>query len=493
MKTNRRNFLKLSGAAALTASTPAWAVPTNQPEKWDEEYDIVIIGAGGAGLAAGVESVKQGLKAIVIEKMPMIGGSSVLCGGKFALARTPEQKAKGINDDEKRFFDDMMKTGGYQNDPELVKVFIKESRNHYDFVTKELGIKPHEITAAAGMSVPRAHGFKPGEVLSAMRDYFTQRGGKVVLGIKAERLTWDYKNSTISGVKCSQKDKTIYIKANKGVLLASGGFNRNPELLKKYAPPMAKAAVIAGVGTTGDGLLMAQAYGADVLDMAYVKATYGFKLNPRTIGDMAQIYYGGAVMVNKEGKRFVNESLSYKLLGDLALSQPEGKSYMIFDEPMRKAQMGRRAIDKKLFSPIDEGKQLDFLYTGKTIAEAAKKAGLPVETVEETIRNYNKGVEAGNDVEFGRNSLTSGHGKPMKIETGPFYIMPTTAALIGTYCGLKINTKAQVIDVFGDKINNLYAAGEIVGGVHGSAYMTGTAWGKAMSLGRLAARNIAGK
>ena len=87
-------------------------------------------------------------------------------------------------------------------------------------------------------------------------------------------------------------------------------------------------------------------------------------------------------------------------------------------------------------------------------------------------------------------SLTSGHGKPMKIETGPFYIMPTTAALIGTYCGLRINTKAQVIDVFGDKINHLYAAGEIVGGVHGSAYMTGTAWGKAMSLGRLAARNI---
>ena len=122
MQTNRRNFFKLTGAAALAASTPAWAVPTNQPEKWDEEYDIVII---GAGLAAGVESVKQGLKAIVIEKMPLIGGSSVLCGGKFAVAGTPEQKAKGINDDEKRFFDDMMKTGGYQNDPELVKVFIK--------------------------------------------------------------------------------------------------------------------------------------------------------------------------------------------------------------------------------------------------------------------------------------------------------------------------------------------------------------------------------
>mgnify|MGYP002589847632 FL=1 len=109
MQTNRRNLFKLSGAVALAVSTPAWAVPTNQPQKWDEEYDIVIIGAGGAGLAAGVESVKQGLKAIIIEKMPIIGGSSVLCGGKFAVSGTPEQKAKGINDDEKRFFDDMMK------------------------------------------------------------------------------------------------------------------------------------------------------------------------------------------------------------------------------------------------------------------------------------------------------------------------------------------------------------------------------------------------
>lgn len=494
MNTSRRTFFKLTSAVALGTCGTAWAVPTNQPQKWDEEYDIVIIGAGGAGLAAGVESVQQGMKAIIIEKMPLIGGSSLLCGGKFSVAGTPEQKAKNIADDEQRYFDDMMKTGGYQNDPELVKVFIKESRKHYDFVTKELGILPHEITAAAGMSVPRAHGFKPGEVLSAMRDYFVKRGGKLVTGMKAERLTWDYKNSTISGVKCCGKDKkTIYIKANKGVLLASGGFNRNPELLKKYAPPMAKAAVIAGVGTTGDGLLMAQAYGADVLDMAYVKATYGFKLNPNTIGDMAQVYYGGAIMVNKEGKRFVNESLSYKLLGDLALSQPEGKSFMIFDEPMRKAQMGRRAIDKKLFAPIDEGKKLDFLFTGQTLEEAAKNAGLPVKAVEETVASYNKGVEAGNDTEFGRNSLTSGHGKPTKIETGPFYIMPTTAALIGTYCGLRIDIKAHVIDVFGEKINHLYAAGEIVGGVHGAAYMTGTAWGKAMALGRLAARTIAGK
>ena len=99
----------------------------------------------------------------------------------------------------------------------------------------------------------------------------------------------------------------------------------------------------------------------------------------------------------------------------------------------------------------------------------------------------------GKDSVFGRDSLTSGFGKPLKIEKGPFFLYPTKPRCIATYCGLRIDANARVIDVFGDKINNLYAAGEIVGGVHGSAYMTGTAWGKAMSLGRLAARNIAGK
>lgn len=112
--------------------------------------------------------------------------------------------------------------------------------------------------------------------------------------------------------------------------------------------------------------------------------------------------------------------------------------------------------------------------------------------VKETVEKYNKGIKEGKD-EFGRTSLTRGFGKPVPLEKGPFYIIPTTAALIGTYCGLKINEKAQVINVFGEVIPALYAAGELTGGVHGAAYMTGTAFGKAICFGRIAIDSIAGK
>ena len=132
----------------------------------------------------------------------------------------------------------------------------------------------------------------------------------------------------------------------------------------------------------------------------------------------------------------------------------------------------------------------DWVFVGETIEEAAKKAGLDPKAVANTIAKYNQGIKEGND-EFGRTSLTSGFGKPVPLDTAPFYIMPTTAALIGTYCGVKINEKGQVLNVFDEVIPGLYAAGEMTGGVHGAAYMTGTAFGKALCFGRIAAEDIA--
>ena len=307
---------------------------------------------------------------------------------------------------------------------------------------------------------------------------------------KVERLFWDAENDRICGVKVTAEGKTKHIGARFGVLLANGGFSRNPVLLGKYAPPMRYAAVIAGAGTAGDGMLMAQAYGADVLDTNYVKASYGFKLNPTTIRHMTTIYYAGAIIVNKAAKRFVNESLSYKLLGDEALSQPDHASFLVFDNSIRKKQMADRPIDRELWGCIDEGKQPAFAYIGKTIEEAAKKAGLDPKTLAATVAEYNKLAPAGKDP-LGRTSLSSGYGKPVALSEPPFVVMPATAAMIGTYCGVKIDAKLHVIDVFGERIKGLYAAGEVVGGVHGAAYMTGTAFGKAIAFGRLASEVVA--
>ncbi len=485
----RREFLGLG--AALTA-TPALAVPVASPMKWDSTYDVVIIGAGGAGLAAACEAVKQKLKAIVFEKMGVVGGSSVLCGGQWAVGGTPEQQERGIQDSDELFFEDMMTTGKHQNDPEVVRAYVKESKALYKWMTQERGVKPISVTLSGGMSVPRAHTFKPQEIIESYLDYAEKNGVQVITDAKAERLLWDSKKECICGVRVNIEGKMTNVRARRGVVLAAGGFSRNPQMLKKYAPLLENAAVIAGAGTHGDGILMAQAYGADMIDTNYIKASYGFTLKPRTISDMALTQFKGAIIVNNTGKRFVDESISYKTQADIAFAQPEGKSWMVFDDKIRKQAMKLDPMqDGILWKSIDEGKCPDYLYMGKTVEEAAKKAGLNPKAVAETVARYNKAVETSNDTEFGRKGLASGKGKLVKIEQGPFFVFPSTGAMIGTYCGIRITPKAEVLDVFGEKIPHLYAAGEMTGGVHGASYMTGTAFSKAMAFGRIAVRAIA--
>lgn len=488
--TSRRNFLTGSvAAAAATFASATHAAPVMKPAKFDETFDFVVVGAGGAGLCAAAHAAENGIKTVVFEKMGIAGGSSALCGGAWSVGGSEMQKSKGIEDSDEKFFADMMKTGQNMNDPELVKTFVKYSKKEYQWITKQ-GVKPSTVSIASGMSVPRAHRFNPEKVVEFYLDYAQKKGAAVRFNAKVERLFWDAENDRICGVKVTAEGKTKHIGARFGVLLANGGFSRNPVLLGKYAPPMRYAAVIAGAGTAGDGMLMAQAYGADVLDTNYVKASYGFKLNPTTIRHMTTIYYAGAIIVNKAAKRFVNESLSYKLLGDEALSQPDHASFLVFDNSIRKKQMADRPIDRELWGCIDEGKQPAFAYIGKTIEEAAKKAGLDPKTLAATVAEYNKLAPAGKDP-LGRTSLSSGYGKPVALSEPPFVVMPATAAMIGTYCGVKIDAKLHVIDVFGERIKGLYAAGEVVGGVHGAAYMTGTAFGKAIAFGRLASEVVA--
>jgi fumarate reductase flavoprotein subunit len=132
----------------------------------------------------------------------------------------------------------------------------------------------------------------------------------------------------------------------------------------------------------------------------------------------------------------------------------------------------------------------NFVFSAPTLGELAKKAGIAVTTLEQTVREYNANVDKGVDPQFGRSTLVAAFGKPVKIEKPPFYAFPSTAVVIGTYGGALINEKAQVIDIFGSPIPKLYAAGEVTGGAHGAAYMTGTAFGKALIFGRIAAKNI---
>ena len=489
--TSRRNFLTGSvAAAAATFASATHAAPVMKPAKFDETFDFVVVGAGGAGLCAAAHAAENGIKTVVFEKMGIAGGSSALCGGAWSVGGSEMQKSKGIEDSDEKFFADMMKTGQNMNDPELVKTFVKYSKKEYQWITKQ-GVKPSTVSIASGMSVPRAHRFNPEKVVEFYLDYAQKKGAAVRFNAKVERLLWDAENDRICGVKVTAEGKTKHIGARFGVLLANGGFSRNPVLLGKYAPPMRYAAVIAGAGTAGDGMLMAQAYGAEVIDTCYIKATFGYQLG--NYPDSMHCYYAGAIIVNHAGNRFVNESISYKLLSDAALAQPDEYTFQLFDENIRQRRIKEHPRNAMILTnpALNEGKDTSFCFVGKTLDEVAKKAGVNAETLKKTVAQYNADVDKGVDSKFGRTSLTSGYGKMLRIEKPPFFLYPSKPRCIATYCGVRINSKARVINVFGEEIPGLYACGEVTGGVHGAAYMTGTALGKAFSFGRIAVLDMA--
>jgi fumarate reductase flavoprotein subunit len=488
----RRNMLKGSVLGTLAATAASAHAFTKAPQHWDAEYDIVIVGAGDGGLAAACLALQKGLKTVILEKTAIVGGSSLLCGGKWAVTDTVDQHERGIVDNDELALADMLKTGQYKNDPELVKAYLKETKEHYNFIRLERGIKPTEITHGGGATVARAHNFTPAVLVGDMKKYVEEKGGKILLRTPAERLVWDSEFDGIGGVKAKDRTgKTIYIKAKLGVLLAAGGFVMNRKMLEKFNPLMLKAQSMAGGGCTGDGILMAMAYGADTLDTEYIKATFCYPADLKYEGTTCQAFWSGAIITNKAGKRIVDESISYKLLGDAALKQEDGIGYIVFDEPIRQKRMKAKIKEKKWMELYDKGQEPGCAYRGNTLEEVAKKAGIDPKGLVETVTNYNRNVEAGiKDPEFGRTSINAGSGKLVKIETGPFYIYPATARLIATYCGVKINTRAEVLNVFGEKIPHLYACGEMTGGIHGAAYMTGSSIGKAMAFGRIAVKSM---
>jgi fumarate reductase flavoprotein subunit len=301
-------------------------------------------------------------------------------------------------------------------------------------VVEKAWVRFLKVGIASGMSVLRGHYVKPGDLLRILSDQAKARGVKLMTRTAGKSLPMDYMAGKIRGVIAASKGKTISYGARKAVILASGGFSLNKDLLAKFVPPMAKAKAINGLGNYGDDLKMAWAYGADIQDMSYIKATFGFDLEAKTIAeDFSLIFYQGGIIVNKEGKRFVNESISYKLVGDAALVQTDAMGFQIYDAAIR--QKGVSDPLRRTTGLEERGR----VHIAPTLAELAQKMGVPGDTLEQTVRVYNADIEKGVDSQFGRTTLVASFGKPVKIEKAPFYAFPSTAAILGTYGGILVN------------------------------------------------------
>ena len=455
------------------------------------ETDVLVIGGGLAGLCAAIEAAADGTEAgaevMLLEKLNACGGSSVLSGGLIAFSGTDMQQAAGISDSDTQLYDDLRRAGWQQNVEALVRTYVANQMSAYEWL-KRLGTTFLSVELAAGHSQPRAHSLRAMDFMALMEQRARDTGKvKIVFNAAAHRLLRACGNGRVEGVTATIDGKATQIRARRGVVLAAGGFARNAEMVNLFVPHQARCVVYCGAGCDGDGVRMAWALGAGLRDVVHIKGTFGFHPDTgKTAGrDWSKhSVYRGAILVNTQAQRYVDESKSYKLLGDAVLTQPGAMSFQIFDQGV----MDTSSDTAPLFK-FKEALALGRLLSEPTLEALATRIGIDAAALIATVARYNGFVRSGKDEDFARTGLSTGYGELVELKRGPWYAYPSTSGLIATYCGITVDTESRVIDVFGEPIAGLYAAGEMTGGFHGVAYMTGSSLGKCVIFGRIAGRN----
>ena len=483
------------------------------------DADVVVVGAGGAGMPAAITAAAEGKSVVILESQSMVGGNSVRATGGMnagktvyqdenefgesagvektlktaaekyadnetitALAKTVSEQWAAYQANPTGYFDsvelmelDTMIGGKGINDPELVETLCANSADAIDWLD-EHGITLHNVSSFGGASVKRIH--RPvnaeGKTVSVgsymiplLQENCEKAGVKMMLDTTATEILTDANGAAVGVKATGASGETVTVNA-KAVVLATGGFGANLDMVVKYKPELKGFMTTNAPGIQGQGIEMAQAIGAATVDMDQIQIHPTVEANTAALiteglrGD-------GAILINEEGKRFIDEVGTRDVVSAAEIAQTGSYSWLVVDQAMADASSVIQGYIKK-----------GYTVTGATYEELGKAMGVDAAALAETMEKWNGCVEAKNDPDFGRTSFAN------PLNTAPYYAVKVTAGVHHTMGGLKINANTEVLNEKGEVIPGLFAAGEVTGGVHGANRLGGNAVADFTVFGRIA-------
>ena len=483
------------------------------------DADVVVVGAGGAGMTAAITAAAEGKSVVILESQSMVGGNSVRATGGMnagktvyqdenefgesagvektlktaaekyadnetitALAKTVSEQWAAYQANPTGYFDsvelmelDTMIGGKGINDPELVETLCANSADAIDWLD-EHGITLHNVSSFGGASVKRIH--RPvnaeGKTVSVgsymiplLQENCEKAGVKMMLDTTATEILTDANGAAVGVKATGASGETVTVNA-KAVVLTTGGFGANLDMVVKYKPELKGFMTTNAAGIQGQGIEMAEAIGAATVDMDQIQIHPTVEANTAALiteglrGD-------GAVLINAEGKRFIDEVGTRDVVSAAEIAQTGSYSWLVVDQAMVDASSVIQGYIKK-----------GYTVTGETYEELGKAMGVDAAAFAETMEKWNGYVEAKNDPDFGRTSFAN------PLNTAPYYAVKVTAGVHHTMGGLKINANTEVLNEKGEVIPGLFAAGEVTGGVHGANRLGGNAVADFTVFGRIA-------
>ena len=483
------------------------------------DADVVVVGAGGAGMTAAITAAAEGKSVVILESQSMVGGNSVRATGGMnagktvyqdenefgesagvektlktaaekyadnetitALAKTVSEQWAAYQANPTGYFDsvelmelDTMIGGKGINDPELVETLCANSADAIDWLD-EHGITLHDVSSFGGASVKRIH--RPvnaeGKTVSVgsymiplLEENCEKAGVKMMLDTTATEILTDANGAAVGVKATGASGETVTVNA-KAVVLATGGFGANLDMVVKYKPELKGFMTTNAPGIQGQGIEMAQAIGAATVDMDQIQIHPTVEANTAALiteglrGD-------GAILINEEGQRFIDEVGTRDVVSAAEIAQTGSYSWLVVDQAMADASSVIQGYIKK-----------GYTVTGATYEELGKAMGVDAAAFAETMEKWNGYVEAKNDPDFGRTSFAN------PLNTAPYYAVKVTAGVHHTMGGLKINANTEVLNEKGEVIPGLFAAGEVTGGVHGANRLGGNAVADFTVFGRIA-------